>query len=213
MLIVSLTGGIATGKSVAADVLKNLGCYIHKADETAHRLMMPGTMAWTKIVEHFGRDVLNKNNTVNRPRLGAVVFSDQKKRAFLNSLIHPLVMEEKKKIIQRLLKKGRYKIFISEAALTIEAGFGAFFDKIVVVTCQPEMQIQRLMSRDRISRQQALLKVQSQMRLEEKTKFADYIIDSSGTLEQTVEQTERVFRNLMLDYELKQKVEKKSSTE
>ncbi len=213
MLIVSLTGGIATGKSVVADVFENLGCYIHKADEAAHRLMAPRTAAWTKIVRHFGKEVLNKDETINRSRLGTIVYSDQKKRAFLNSLIHPLVMDEKKKVIQRLLKEGRHRIFISEAALTIEAGFERFFDRIVVVTCRPEIQIQRLMDRDRISHQQALQKVQSQMSPEEKTKFGDYIIDSSGTLEETVEQAERVFRSLMLDCELKQKKGGKLSPE
>jgi len=205
MLIVSLTGGIATGKSIVADVFQNLGCYIHHADETAHRLMQPGTPVWKKIIKHFGKDILNKDRSINRPKLGAIVFADQDEREFLNSLIHPLVMAKKKDVIRRLGEEGRYKIFISEAALTLEAGFVAFFDKVVVVFCRPEIQIERLMERDGISRPQALRKIRSQMSPEEKTKYADYIIDSSGMIEETVEQTERIFRNLMLDYELKQK--------
>jgi len=208
MLIVSLTGGIASGKSVVADVFKNLGCYIYQADRVAHRLMEPGTAAWKKIVRHFGQEVLNQDETINRSRLGAIIFSDPKKRHYLNSLIHPLVMDEKKKVIQHLLKEGRYKIFISEAALTLEAGFKSFFDRIVVVYCQPEIQVPRLMKRDSLSRKEALRRVQSQLSPEEKTKFADYIIDSSGTLAETVEQTERIFRNLMLDHELKQTTRK-----
>ncbi len=205
MLLVSLTGGIATGKSVVAGVFQNLGCYIHHADEVAHRLMEPGTPAWKKIVDHFGEEILNRDGSINRPKLGAIVFSNQEERGFLNSLIHPLVMKKKKDVIRRLREEGQYKIFISEAALTLEAGFVAFFDKVVVVFCQPEIQIRRLMERDSISRKQALRRIHAQMTPEEKTKYADYIIDSSGTLEETVEQTERIFRNLILDYELKQK--------
>ena len=92
MLIVSLTGGIASGKSVASDVFHNLGCYIHHADKAAHRLIEPRTAVWKKIVDHFGKEVLNDDETINRSRLGTMVFADQDDREYLNSLIHPLVM-------------------------------------------------------------------------------------------------------------------------
>lgn len=211
MLIVALTGGIATGKSVAARVLEELGCYVHHADKIAHELMEPEKPAWREIVDHFGEEILNNDKTINRSKLGSIVYSNRKERLFLNKIVHPLVFEKKKEIIQSLEKDGRYKIFISEAALTIEAGFVQFFDKIVVVYCEKEIQIKRLMERGQISRDEALEKLKSQRDPEEKKKYADYIIDTSGTIRSTIEQAERVYRNLMLDYELKYK-NRKSKT-
>ena len=211
MLIVALTGGIATGKSVAARVLEELGCYVHHTDKIAHELMEPEKPAWREIVDHFGEEILNNDKTINRSKLGSIVYSDRKERLFLNKIVHPLVSEKRKEIIQSLEKDGRYKIFVSEAALTIEAGFVQFFDRIVVVYCEKETQIKRLMDRDQISRSEALEKLKSQKDPEEKTKYADYIIDTSGTLQSTIEQAERVYRNLILEYELKYKKEKKQN--
>ena len=203
MLVVALTGGIATGKSIVAKTLQNLGCYLHHADQIAHQIMEPEKPAWKKIVSHFGEEILNPDKTVNRKKLGTFVFNNEKERNFLNQLIHPLVLEEKKKIIDKLRKDGRYKIFVSEAALTIESGYREFFDKIIVVYCSEEIQIKRLMERDNISREVAQRKIGSQMSSEEKLKYADYIIDSSDTIQSTVKQTEKVFSNLMLDYRKK----------
>ena len=203
MLVVALTGGIATGKSVVAEVFIDLGCYVQHADKIAHKLMEPGRPTWEKIVSHFGKNILNKDKTINRSSLGELVFTDEKERHFLNSLLHPLVMEKRKEVIRRLRKKSRYRIFISEAALTLEAGFASFYDKIVVVYCPLEIQIKRLMERDSVSYQEAHKKIRIQMAPEEKAKQADYLIDSSGSLAHTVEQTERVFCSLMLDYECK----------
>ncbi|MBA7486458.1 Dephospho-CoA kinase [subsurface metagenome] len=211
MLIVALTGGIASGKSVVAEVLEELGCYIHHADKIAHDLMEPEKPAWKKIVAHFGKKILNENKTINRSRLGKIIFSDEKERRFLNELIHPLVLEKKKKVSGRLEKEGHYNIFISEAALTIEAGFAGFFDKIVMTYCKKEVQKKRLMERDGISRKQTMNIIKSQMQPQEKLKYADYIIDTSSSLQSTVEQTERVYRNLMMDNEIKNSIAKHES--
>jgi len=211
MLIVALTGGIASGKSVVAKVLEELGCYIHHADKIAHDLMEPEKPTWKKIIAHFGKKILNEDKTINRSRLGKIIFRDEKERRFLNELIHPLVLEKKKEIINRLNKEGRCKIFVSEAALTIEAGFADFFDKIIMIYCKKEVQIKRLMERDGINRMEALNKAKSQMQPEKKMKYADYTIDSSGSLHSTVEQTERVYRNLMFDYEMKNTIAKYKS--
>jgi dephospho-CoA kinase len=203
MLIVALTGGIATGKSEVAKVLKQHGCYVHRADRAARELMRPHRRAWKQVVAHFGPKVLNPDQTINRSRLGAIVFSDEKERQFLNSLVHPLVLEKKKQAIRRLEKKGKYKVFVSEAALTIESGFVRFFDKIIVVHCPEEMQIKRLMQRDRISRREALQKIRSQMPSLEKQSYADYVIDTSGSLDNTERQTDRVYMSLLADYRRK----------
>ncbi|MQY60733.1 dephospho-CoA kinase [bacterium] len=208
MLIVALTGGIASGKSVVAEVLEELGCYIHHADKIAHDLMEPEKHAWKKIVAHFGKKILNEDKTINRSRLGKIIFSDEKERRFLNELIHPPVLEKKKEVSSRLEKEGHYNIFISEAALTIEAGFADFFDKIIMTYCKKEVQKKRLMERDGISQKQTMKIIKSQMQPQEKLKYADYIIDTSSSFQSTVEQTERVYRNLMMDNEMKNSIAK-----
>jgi dephospho-CoA kinase len=205
MLIVALTGGIATGKSVIAAVLEKHGCYIHSADRVARNLMKPGRPAWQKIIEHFGAQILNPDRTINRSKLAAIVFSNGKERLFINRLIHPLVLEKKKQMVRRLAKKGNHKIFVSEAALTIESGLAGFFDKIVVVTCSEIIQLQRLMERDQISRREAWKKIRSQMPSVQKVKQADYVVDTSGSLEETIRQSEVLYRRLVDDYRNKSK--------
>lgn len=202
MLIVALTGGIASGKSVIADVLEELGCYIHHADLVARELMEPEKPAWESVVAHFGQKILNADKTINRSKLGGIVFTNDKERLFLNSVIHPLVFEKKKEIIHTLREKGDYKIFISEAALTIEAGISDFFDRIIIAFCDRDIQISRLMERDKISHEEALKKIKSQMDPVKKAELADYLINTSGNIQDTIEQTEVVFRNLMMDFEL-----------
>ncbi len=203
MLLVALTGGIATGKSVVAQVLGQLGCYLHESDTLAHELQAPEMPAWKALVAHFGEKILDPDKTINRHTLGAIIFADKKERDFLNHLLHPMVMAKKKELIQKIKEQGDYKIFVSVAALTIEAGFAKLFDKIIVVHCDRKTQLKRLMERDSISRKEALEKIKSQMPSEKKREFADYTIDTSGSFRQTLEQTEQVYRNLMIDFELK----------
>jgi len=201
MLIVSLTGGIATGKSVVAQILKELGCFIYEADLVAHQLMTPFEPAWKQIIDHFGPTILKSDNTIDRAKLGSIVFSNTEERLFINNLLHPLVFKNKEKKIIKLKNEGLYNIFISEAALTIEAGHAQFFDKIIVTHCKINIQIQRLINRDGINRTEAVKKIESQMPSEQKLEYADYTIDTSGTLEETIDQSEQVFRVLMSDYE------------
>jgi dephospho-CoA kinase len=205
MLIAALTGGIAAGKSVVARFLEERGCVVHSADQAAHEVMAPGSVAWERLRTHFGPGILNPDRTIDRRRLGAIVFSDEAERRFLNSVIHPLVLEKKKEIIARLEKEGKTKIFVSEAALTIEAGTAGLFDRVIVVYCRPEVQVTRLMARDGLARKTALQKIGTQMPQEEKKKRADYLIDTSDTLADTEIRTEMVFRQLIRDYEEKEK--------
>lgn len=205
MLLVALTGGIACGKSIISGLLREKGCFVHSADKTAHELLSPGTSVWRAVADHFGPGVLREDGSIDRAKLGAIIFADEKERAFLNGLVHPLVLEKIKETVGRLEKEGRYMIFVSEAALIIEAGFARFYDKIIVAHCSGDVQTQRLMERDGISRGEALNKIRSQMGQDEKLKHADYIIDTSGTLAETIGQTERVYAQLVLDSELRRK--------
>ncbi|MEW6455399.1 MAG: dephospho-CoA kinase [Acidobacteriota bacterium] len=208
ILRVSLTGGIATGKSIISDVLKEKGCFISKSDLIAHKLMMPGEVIWEQIVFHFGDRILNPNKTINRKTLGAIVFSNEKERDYLNNLIHPKVLEEKKKIIEKLERDRKYKIFVSEAALTIEAGFEKYFHKIIVAHCPDNIRVKRLMERDKISENEALKKIRSQMDNEEKIKKADYVIDTSGTIEETRKRTLEIYESLLIDWKILNSLEK-----
>lgn len=201
MLIVSLTGGIATGKSTVASVFENLGCFIHHADRAAHALMEPGRPVWDQIVQHFGRSILKESGVIDRAKLGKIIFSNTKERQHLNSLIHPYVHQQRKDLVEELKKKKSTKIFVSEAALTIEAGYATFFDKIVLTHCPEEVQIERLIDRNRMSRSEALARMGSQLPAQEKIKWADYVIDTSHGLSRTLEEAERVYRNLVSDYE------------
>lgn len=205
MLIVALTGGIATGKSIVAAILKKRGCYIHQADRIARELMKPGRPAWQAVARHFGSRVLNLDGTINRPRLSRIVFSNRAEREFLNRLIHPLVLVRKKQAVRRLEKAGRHKIFVSEAALTVESGFLPFFDKVIVTDCPEEVQVRRLMERDGLSLRKARKRISSQMSAVEKLKHADYVVDTSGSLEQTARRTESIYRKLLRDYRIKEK--------
>ena len=199
MLTVALTGGIASGKSVVAEVWRARGCYIDSADAAARALMRPGQPAWKKVKAYFGPDVLAPDQTIDRNKLARIVFRDAAMREALNAMTHPLVIAEQRRTIARLKKAGRTKIYVSEAALTIEAGFDVFFDKVVVVLCPRAVQISRLRTRDAISRAEAARRIAAQMPAEEKKKRADYVIDASGALEETIAQTERIYILLLED--------------
>jgi dephospho-CoA kinase len=205
VLLVALTGGIACGKSIIARLLLEKGCIIHSADAAARELMSPGTNVWRAIADHFGPGILKEDRTIDRAKLGAIIFSNNKEQTFLNGLVHPRVFERIKETVDRLGKEGRHTIFVSEAALVVEAGFARFYDKIVVAHCDRDVQIRRLMERDGIDRTEALKKIGSQLGQEEKLKHADYTIETSGTLAETIEQTERVYAQLVQDSELKRK--------
>ncbi len=211
ILTVALTGGIATGKSVVAKVLADHGCFVQSADRLAHDVMKPGRPAWRQIVSHFGNGILNPDQTINRARLGSIVFSSVGERRFLNRLIHPLVLARRMSTIRRLEKNGRYKIFVSEAALTIESGFAPFFDKIIVVHCPEKLQLERLMKRDGMARREAWKRVRSQLPTAGKIRQADYLIETSGSLEETALQADQVHKNLLADFREKRSREKRPS--
>jgi dephospho-CoA kinase len=203
VLRVALTGGIACGKSVVAQILREKGCVVESADAVAREITSPGRPAWKKIVRRFGERVLHPDRTLDRSRLAAILFVDAEARAFLDRLIHPLVMRERKRTVARLEKEGRTRIYVSEAALTIEAGFASFYDRIVVVHCRESVQIGRLMERGGLDLAEARKRIASQMPQAEKLRFADYTIDTSGSLAETVEQTEVLYARLAMDFELK----------
>lgn len=203
VLRVALTGGIACGKSVVARILEQKGFFVHSADLAARDFVSPGRPAWKRVVDRFGPGILRSDRTIDRARLGAIVFADPDARRFLDSVLHPLVLAERKRILQEIERKGRQAVFVSEAALTIEAGYARHFDKVVVVHCDGSIQVRRLMERDGIGEEEARRKVGSQMPQAEKLKHADYVVDTSGSMAGTIDQTERLYALLLQDAQLK----------
>ena len=203
MLTVALTGGIATGKSVVAKILVDKGCYLDQADLVAHNLMLPGEEAYQAVVNHFGEKILTAGGLIDRRGLAQIIFAKPEERAYLNSLTHPLILKKVRETMARLEKSGEYEIYVTEAALVIEAGYQSFYDRIVLTFCQPETQIKRLSQRDGLSLEEARLKIKSQWPQENKLPLADYLIDTSGQLIETIEQAEELYFRLYQDAQLK----------
>ena len=197
MLRVGLTGSIAVGKSFVASVFDELGCHVLDADLTAREVVLPGAPGLKAIVETFGDEILNPDSTLDRKQLAAVVFADEEKRQRLNSILHPFIIARQDEILRGWEVEDPNGIGIVDAALMIESGGYKRFDKLIVVHCRPEVQLERLMLRDNLSRNEAERRINSQMPQEEKQKFADYLIDTSDGFELTREQTSKVYKHLM----------------
>jgi dephospho-CoA kinase len=196
MLRVGLTGSIAVGKSFVASVFVELGCHVLDADRTAREVVLPGADGLKAVVEAFGAEILSPDGTLDRKQLGALVFADEEKRQRLNQLLHPIIIERQDEILREWERRDPNGIGMVDAALMIESGGYTRFDKLIVVHCRPEAQLERLMLRDSLSRDEALRRINSQMPQEEKQKFADYLIDTSDGFELTREQAVGVYREL-----------------
>ena len=182
--VIGLTGGIATGKSCVALFFTQQGIPVIDADQLARDAVRPGSAALDQIISQFGQDILNSDGTLDRKRLGELIFQDAQKRRLLESILHPEIRELAEMRISQAIEAG-HKRLIYMAPLLIEAGATDRVDDIWVVTVRPEIQLERLMRRDGISREQAQHMVGSQMPLFEKERFGSVIIDNSGTEEQT----------------------------
>jgi len=196
MLKVGLTGSIAVGKSFVVGVLAELGCHVIDADEIARQVVEPGTEGLKSVCDAFGEAVLNEDGSLNRPKLGTIIFGDEAKRTKLNSLLHPLIIAAQDDRIREFQQHDPGGIVIIDAALMIESGGYRRLDKLIVVHCRPEIQLQRLMSRDGLSREAAEQRIDSQMPQEQKREYADFLIDTSGDFDSTRAQVEVVFRQL-----------------
>ncbi len=199
MLLVGLTGGIASGKSVIGSLFESRGARLRRADQDAHRLMAPGGVIWAEIRARFGDGVLGTDGAINRRILAGLVFDDASARRDLEAIVQPRVIAAMKAETERLAAEGRLEIYVSEAALIFEAGQAGFYDKIVVSFCRPDIQIERLMARDGIDRTAAGKRLRAQMDPEEKKTRADYLIDTSDEFEETLARAEAVWAFLRED--------------
>ncbi len=195
-LVVGLTGGIASGKSSVARMFKELGAWIMDADELAREVVRPGTPGWKAVVEAFGEEYLLPDGSLDRKKLAGRVFSHPRDKARLEAIIHPRILELRQKRTQEILEREPGAIIIFEVPLLIEKGLQHRVDRVVVVWVPRELQIRRLMERDGLSRREAWKRLKNQMPLDEKVKYAHYVIDNSGSLKETRRQVEAVYREL-----------------
>lgn len=196
MLRVGLTGSIAVGKSFVSSRLAELGCHVLDADDTAREVVAPGSAGLGAVVAAFGAEVLGADGTLNRARLGALVFADEAKRQLLNSILHPLIIAAQDEWVRVREGEDPRGVAVVDAALMIETGSYRRFDKLIVVHCDEAAQLSRLMKRDGLTREEAGRRIAVQMPQREKMRHADYLVDTSGTYDETREQVGRVYEEL-----------------
>lgn len=195
MLRVGLTGGIACGKSVVRGLLAARGAFTVDADEIVHELLGAGTEISRRVGEAFGSDILTDAGAIDRKKLGAIVFADAEARARLTAIVHPAVFDEGARRLAEAERRGE-RVAIVDAALMIETGSHRRYDRLIVVHCPRAEQIERLKARSGFSEEEATLRVDAQMPAEEKKHYADFAIDTSGTLEDTERQVDRIWDRL-----------------
>jgi dephospho-CoA kinase len=196
MILVGLTGGIASGKSEASRILKKLGAYIIDADEIAHALLEPNTKTWEEVVKSFGTGILRPNQSIDRSILGRMVFNDPEKLMALNAILHPFVFAEKEHRQKKIAAADPRAVIVFDVPLLIETNAHEGMDKVVVVTVNGKTQLKRLMERNGLSKQEAQKRINAQIPLNEKTKYADYLVDSGESLAHMEIRVRQIFEEL-----------------
>ena len=202
MLNAGLTGGIASGKSTVSDYFREKGAYLIDHDLITRMVQEPGETAWREIVDHFGTDILNPDQSINRESLGRIVFSNPDELQNLNRMVHPAVQRKWKQEIASIEAEKPDAILISDVPLLIEVGWVQEVDVVIVVFIAPEEQIKRLMERNGFALEDAQKRLASQMPIFDKLKYADFVIDNNGTVAQTHRAVDAVWEKLV---ELEQK--------
>ena len=193
---VGLTGGIASGKSTVSGMFRELGVPVIDADVIAREVVAPGSRALEAIVDAFGEEILTEEKSLNRARLGEIVFSDPAKKKVLEGILHPEIIAEQDRRLRDLEREGRTPVAIVDAAVMIESGSWKRFDSLVVVDCDESQQIGRLRLRNGMNEEEAARRVNAQMPLSEKVKYADHVIDNRGSIDDTRKQVEELMKLL-----------------
>lgn len=196
MLVAGLTGGIATGKSIVASMFEKRGAHVIDFDVLARVVVEPDTPGWKDIVEHFGTAILNEDRTLDRTKVGDIVFADARKRKTLEGFIYPRLFEEYSRRIREIEEREPDAIIVADVPLLIEVGLHDMFEKIIVVYAPQEQQVKRLTDRNGFDRESALNRIKAQMPIDEKLKHADYVVYNSGSVEQTEVEVEKVWKAL-----------------
>ncbi|MCX5829909.1 MAG: dephospho-CoA kinase [Deltaproteobacteria bacterium] len=197
MLNVGLTGGIASGKSTVAAMLVEKGAFHIDFDILAHGVEKPDMPSWRAIIDAFGPEIRNGDGTINRTRLGAIVFADQKKMAQLNAIVHPAVFTAWRRQLEEIKKEKADAIVLSDVPLLIEAGMKQMVDVVLLVYISPEEQLRRLVTRNGYTREEALSRLSAQMPIQDKLALADLIVNNEGSRNETQKQVATVWRELV----------------
>jgi dephospho-CoA kinase len=196
MLKVGLTGGLASGKSLVGEALVGSGCFLIQADELGHEALAPGGAAYDAVVREFGREILTGGGVVDRQHLGALVFASPERLARLNALVHPGVVRREEELIAEFAAREPRGIAVVEAAILIETGSYKRFDRIILVWCAEEQQVERALRRGGAEEGDVRARISRQMPLAQKRKFADFVIDTSGGKQDTLRQARAVYEVL-----------------
>jgi dephospho-CoA kinase len=196
MAYFGLTGGVASGKSTAARMFEELGAKVIDADQLGHELLRPPLPAFQEVVRHFGKEILETTGAIDRKRLGAIVFADVKKLNELNAIMHPRIRERVEQLAEECEASNPHDVILVDAALIFEAGIGGKFRKVIVAWCLPAQQIKRLMAKTGLLQEDAERRIAAQIPVEEKRRRADFLIDCSGSLENTRKEVGEVFSKL-----------------
>jgi len=195
MVVVGLTGGICSGKSTVAAMFRRFGATVIDADQVAHELVEPGQPLFETVASAFGREVVGADGRIDRRRLGAMVFADPKARRRLEAILHPIIIEESERRIRQAGVSGT-AVCLIDAALLIESGWHARFDAVILVEASEAVRLDRLVGARGLSRDDAMLRIRSQMPQEEKRHHARYVIENEGPLEETERQVKAVWEQL-----------------
>jgi dephospho-CoA kinase len=196
MLRVGLTGGLATGKSFVGHELERLGCTVIRADEIGHEVLAPGGAAYQDVADEFGTAFLRHDGTIDRTLLAQEVFSKPARLQVLNSIVHPAVFRIEDELMEATKRRDPTGIVVVEAAILIETGSYKRYNRLIVAVCPVEQQVARALERAGYTPEIVSARLRQQLPIEEKRKFADYVIDTSGSKERTLEQTRRVYEEL-----------------
>lgn len=196
MIVVGLTGGVATGKSTVARMFKQCGAVVIDADELAREVVKPDKPAWRQVVKRFGKTVLNPDRTLNRRELGAVVFGNRTKLRQLEHIIHPRVAREQARLTKQAAQKDPHAVVIYDVPLLFEVGIDKRVDKIIVVTADRKTQVARLKKRNGLPRTEALRRIKSQMPLAEKRRRADYVLDGTMPRQTLAKQVSHLLKQI-----------------
>ncbi len=196
MLKVGLTGGIASGKSFVGEALAGWGCFVIQADEIGHQVLAPGGEAYEDVIREFGGGIVAPDGSIDRRRLADLVFHDPERLARLNAIVHPPVLRREAELADAFFARDPHGITVVEAAILIETGNHRRFDQLILVFCAQEQQIDRALRRKGAAEADVRARIGRQMPLEEKRKYADFVIDTSGTKEETLRQACAVYETL-----------------
>jgi dephospho-CoA kinase len=199
MITIGLTGNIAMGKSTVSKTFEAVGIHCIDADIIAREVVMPGTFGLIAIKDRFGIDMILPDGTLDRAKLGEVVFNSPAKMTLLNELMLPLIRVAGDNKIKKLHDLG-HPIVVWDGSLIVESGHAEKFRPLIVVHCTPEQQLDRLMRRNGLTRENAMRRIEAQMPVEKKKNMADYLIDTNGTIEQSVEQTKNIIEEIRRRY-------------